>query len=172
MTSFLERVAPLPEYQGVNTRLAARLVVGAVLLPLIVLIELRQGSLAQHLYVLLYPLVFCAFFEWWGVKRSGLTFSAEQLTLKYGPFYRLIPWPRIRGVEWRPAGAFESLCIRLDDGKRQSAPIIWRLRNARFTRLGSPNLRTLEGQQVDALTTIELAMKTANRQWQHDKFAH
>lgn len=86
MRSFLERAAPIPDYQGVNTRLAVRLVIGAVFLPLTVLVEVKHAPIAQHLFVLLYPLVFYAFLEWWAVRRSGLTFSDEQLTLKYGTF--------------------------------------------------------------------------------------
>lgn len=161
MRSFLRRAAPLPDYQGVNTRLAVRLVIGAVFLPLTVLIEIKHEPTWQHFYDLLYPLIFFAFFEWWGVRRSGLTFSAEQLTLKYGPFYRFIPWPRITGVEWRAVGAFESLCITLDGERRLSAPIIWRLRQTPFARLDSPNLRTQTGQQIDAVSTIETALQNA-----------
>jgi hypothetical protein len=159
--SFLQRAAPEPEYQGVNTRLSVRLVIGLVFLPPTILVELKHGSVAQQIYILVYPLIFCGFFEWWGVRRSGLTFSSEQLTLKFGPFYRFIAWPRIHGVEWRPVGAFESLCIRLDGDKRLGAPIVWRLRSTRFKRLGSTNLRTPAGQQVDAVATIELALKNA-----------
>jgi hypothetical protein len=128
--SFLQRAAPEPEYQGVHTRLAVRLVIAGAFLPLTVFAELGHGSIGQHIYTLLYPLTFCAFFEWWAVRRSGLTFSEEQLTLKYGPIYRFIPWSRINGVEWCAVGNFESL-------------------------------RTPGGQQVDAVTAIEVALKPA-----------
>jgi hypothetical protein len=137
------------------------LVIAGVFLPLTIFAELGHASIGQHIYTLLYPLTFCTFFEWWAVRRSGLTFSQEKLELKYGPFYRFISWSRVNGVEWRAVGNFESLSIRLDGDKRLSAPIIWRLRHTRFTRLGSPNLRTPGGQQVDAVTAIEVALKTA-----------
>jgi hypothetical protein len=52
MRSFLARAAPLPDYQGVNTRFAVRLVIGAVVLPLTVLVEVKHAPLAQHLFVL------------------------------------------------------------------------------------------------------------------------
>jgi hypothetical protein len=161
--SFLQRAAPEPEYQGVNTRLAVRLVIAGVFLPLTFFAELGHGSIGQHIYTLLYPLTFCAFFEWWAVRRSGLTFSEEQLTLKYGPIYRFIPWSRINGVEWRAVGNFESLCIRVDENKRQAAPMIWRISGNHFTRLGSRNLRTRTGNEVDALTTIELEWKRSRK---------
>jgi hypothetical protein len=159
----VDELAPLPDYQGVNTRLAVRLLVAVVYVPLTIIVELKHAPIWQHLYVLLYPLTFCAFFEWWAVRRSGLTFSEEKLTLKYGSFYRFIPWSRVNSVEWRAIGNFESLSIRLDGSKRLALPMIWRIRGGRPTQLGSLNLCLRAGGEVDAVTRIEQARLSARR---------
>lgn len=158
-------------YQGVHSRRVARYVMAVCLGILFFQPDILEGrSIGSRLYAIAITVAVVAICDLWFSRRMGLTLSERGITLHYAFHRKRVPWARISGFEWRRWNSPRSewIWITRDDGTPLRIPALQRAPHSDssgfwspvYTALASSNLRTGQGEEVDAMTTLREALAT------------
>lgn len=156
-------------YQGARSRRVTRCIM-AVWLGLIFTQSsgFEGDSIWSELRGLAVTLVVVAIIDLWFSWRMGLTINERGITLHYAFRRQRVPWSKITGFEWRRwlSPSSEWVWITRDHGAPVRIPTIQRApggdnkRSLVSSFLASSNLRTMRGEEVDAMATLQDALET------------
>jgi hypothetical protein len=155
-----DRVAPTPEYQGART---SRAVAVAISVPFgygILREVLTNPSVTALLGGIGAMLTLYLAGELMLSRRIGLTITADGLVIHKLVRVQPLSWEHIERFEWQACGSLELLVVKLDTGRSVLVTTVWRANNY-LAFLGSSDLRSRTGDDVDALSRLESALATA-----------
>jgi hypothetical protein len=114
----------------------------------------------------------------WYSRRMGLTIEARGLTLHYAAHRERVQWVEVQGFEWKRWNTPRTEWIwitRAGGGGPIRIPTIQRAPAGRsgpyYRRFASTNLRLRGGVEVDAMTTLQRAHATMQRELAHSSAA-
>jgi hypothetical protein len=157
----LDRAAPAPEYQGAHTSRAVGVAISVLFGYGILREVLANPSATATLGGIGLMLMLYLGGEVMLSRRIGLTITADRLTIHKLARIQRLSWEHIERFEWQVWGKLELLVVKLDTGRDAWVTTVWRANNY-LAFLGSSNLRSRAGDEVDALHRLDSALTAAH----------
>lgn len=155
-------------YQGAHSRRGTRYVMaiclGALFVDPVVLADISLGHRLTNIAVAVAVIAFC---DIWFARRMGVTITRHGLTLHYAFYRKSVSWSHIEGFEWRKWRSPTTETLWITTGRAPiRVPTIGRSTGSylgsRFDSFfGSSKLRSFHREDVDAMATLNDALKRA-----------
>jgi hypothetical protein len=160
------KVSVRQHYQGARSRREIRFVIALFVSTLLIVPNIAQVRSFEH-RVTSFALAIAVFIisDYLFSRRMGLIIEKNGLVLRYAFYRKRILWSNIAGFEWRrwrdPRS--EVLWLKASDGSRpRRIPTVARISKGWWARhLGSSNIRSRTGEEVNAVAALEDALAAA-----------
>ncbi len=155
-------------YQGLHWRRVARCgmaIVLGILYAHAVVVILGGESTEKVLRTIAIFIVVIAICDWWFARRMGFALDQDGLTLRYSYKKVCVSWSQIQGFQWKKkrTSRTEFLWAEIADGNIVRIPTVGRVSRALLLApfLTSTDIRSTTGEVLDAMATLEHALKAA-----------